>query len=250
MLRRLEFLHLQHPHAHERPAPPPAAPLFLEHSTWPEICLLGGSPAAAKGKSPSCWTHSGFFAASSEGAAAGTRAAPSPIEAVRATANLFARDFPASAKQTPRAQSQSSAISAAVPSGGNSPAGAVSCGSAGPAAAEHCEAARRNSRKLPPEDLARAASAPARDTPGSNTAPSNRADIASCFFLASSEMGRRWEGVSAHRRKGPAEKSRTSPVEPSGLCAGVTCVSRKNNTISSGAVSRRDKTIVPATLRF
>jgi hypothetical protein len=112
------------------------------------------------------------------------------------------------------AQSQSKTISAAAPSAGNSPAGAASCGSAAPEAAERCEVARRNSRKLPPEDLARAASAPARDTPGSNTAPSNRADIASCFFLAPSKMGRRWEGVSAHRRKGPAEKTERPPVKP------------------------------------
>lgn len=155
-----------------------------------EVLFLKGRPARCKRKSPSCWTGSGFFAASSEGAAAGTRTAPSPIVAVRAAAKFLARDAAASGSRTQSTKAQSNLISAAVPSGGNSPAGAASCGSAGPAAAEHCEAARRNSRKLPPEDLARAASAPARHTPGSNTAPSNRADIASCF----SSHQARWAG--------------------------------------------------------
>lgn len=68
--------------------------------------------------------------------------------------------------------------SAGVRTGDGSPANAAASGSAVPGAAGRCEAVPRNCCNDPEARFPRAASGRAPDNPDSNTAPSNRADIA------------------------------------------------------------------------
>ena len=68
--------------------------------------------------------------------------------------------------------------SAGVRLADGSPAHAAASGSAAPGAAVRCEAVRRNCCNDPEARSPRAASGRAPDNPDSNTAPSNRADIA------------------------------------------------------------------------
>lgn len=107
------------------------------------------------------------FSFPSEGAAAGTRTVPTP------------RDGRAAAMCGGPTNSDRENFSAGVRPGDNPRAAGASSGSAAQAAAARCEEARRSCCRYPAASLARAASDPAQGTPDSNTAPSNREDIAS-----------------------------------------------------------------------
>jgi hypothetical protein len=104
-------------------------------------------------------------------------------------------------------------ISADALTGDDPRAAGAASGSAARGAAARYEAARRSCCMCPAASPARAASDPARDTPDSNTAPSNREDIASSRLAKCLE--------------------RTAP-KLAGLCAGPSSVSRGIYTISRG----------------
>jgi hypothetical protein len=72
-------------------------------------------------------------------------------------------------------------FSADAAPGDNSTEHGAACGNAGRAAVARCEAERRSCCRVPVAYPAREANGHAPDTPESNTAPSSRADIASCF---------------------------------------------------------------------
>jgi hypothetical protein len=99
-------------------------------------------------------------------------------------------------------------------------AGAASGISVREAAARY-EAARRSCCMCPAASPARAASDPARDTPDSNTAPSNREDIASSRLAKCLR--------------------RNATVKLAGLCAVASSVSREIYTISRGTLSESKK---------
>ncbi len=110
-------------------------------------------------------------------------------------------------------------LSAGARSGDNWPSAGAAYGSAAGAAAARCGAARRNCRISPVARPAHAASALARNIPDSNTAPSNREDIASSRLAVS--MGRRQEGNQTGRPACPAEM----PRQTGGILrSGVLCV--------------------------
>jgi hypothetical protein len=79
-----------------------------------------------------------------------------------------------------------------VPRGDGSPAHAGASGSAAQAAAGRCEAVRHNCCNDPEARFQRAASGRVPDNPHSNTAPSNRADIA--FVCLAKPAARAAEG--------------------------------------------------------
>ena len=82
---------------------------------------------------------------------------------------------------------------------------AAAFGSAAPAAAARCEAGRRNCCNDPAARFPRAASGRAPDNPDSNTAPSNRADIA--FVCLARPTAPAAEGESDRRRSAPTAKT-------------------------------------------
>jgi len=87
---------------------------------------------------------------------------------------------------------------------------AAASGSAAPGAAAHCEEPRRNCCNDPEARFPRAANGLAPDNPDSNTARSNRADIA--FVCLANPRLRRRKGE-RHRRSAPTAKtSRTGGI--------------------------------------
>jgi hypothetical protein len=81
-------------------------------------------------------------------------------------------------------------LSGGAAPGDSSPAAAAAYGNAAQAGAARCGAGRRNCCRFPAARPARGASGRARDIPESNTAPSNRADIASvCLTVSVSRIG-------------------------------------------------------------
>jgi len=117
---------------------------------------------------------------------------------------------------------RSSRVSAGAAPGGSWPAGADACESAARAVAARCEAVSRSCCRLPAVRPAREANGRARDIRESNTALSNRADIASSSLA-----------VRVNRRFRREER----PVKQAGLCSRASSVSRKISTISRGVVS-------------
>jgi len=125
---------------------------------------------------------------------------------------------------------------AGVRPGDSSPADADAYGSAAQAVAARCEAVRRNCCNDPEARFRRAASGRAPDNPDSNTAPSNRADIAFVCLAkptAPAAEGRTIATEAPRRAKAP---------KLAGLCARGSSESRRIYTISSGAVANLWKT--------
>jgi hypothetical protein len=112
------------------------------------------------------------------------------------------------------------------------PTHAAASGSAAPGAAVRCEGVRRNCCNDPEARSPRAASGRAPDNPDSNTAPSNRADIA-FVCLAKPRPRRRKE-----KRMPPKRPDCKNAKNWRGLCAGGPSESRQIYTISSGTVAR------------
>jgi hypothetical protein len=124
-------------------------------------------------------------------------------------------------------------VSADARWGDSSPADAAACGSAARAVAARCVADSRNCCNDPAERPRRAASVRAQDIRDSNTAPSNRADIA--FSFSSQEpQPRRRKGENGARRSSPYCKN---TWKLAGLCAPASSESRKMYTITCGAVA-------------
>jgi hypothetical protein len=107
-------------------------------------------------------------------------------------------------------------LSAGARSGDNWPSAGAAYGSAAGAAAARCGAARRNCRISPVARPAHAASALARNIPDSNTAPSNREDIA--WGLTHRKVFAETAGERGTRRRGMrAEKEGPAPRETGGI---------------------------------
>jgi hypothetical protein len=145
------------PNAHERPVPPPASPPFsavpLAGKNARHTRERPGRPRCVQGRTgPVCLCRS------SARAAAGTK----PYRFCRNGEPLPWEKFSGGAAPAD-----------------SSPAAAAACGIAVRAGAAHCGAGRRNCCRFPAARPARGASGRARDIRESNTAPSNRADIAS-----------------------------------------------------------------------
>ena len=109
---------------------------------------------------------------------------------------------------------------------------AAASGSAAPEAAARCEAVRRNCCNDPEARFPRAASGRAPDNPDSNTAPSNRADIA--FVCLAKPTAPTTEGKAIPPKRPDCKKRQ----ELAGLCAGGPSESRQIYTISSGTVAK------------
>jgi hypothetical protein len=118
-------------------------------------------------------TGPGLFSVCSEGAAAGTK--PPPIFVGLRLNRCHILEAPWVCPRAPQAMN----FNAAGRWGDNSPEAGAASGNAGREVAARCGAARHNCCRFPEAHPAPAASAPARDTPDSNTVLSNPADIAS-----------------------------------------------------------------------
>jgi len=161
----------------ERPVPPPAAPPFrLTHS---RLCLSCAGFALKREEGPN--------RPESVGCASGLlyrhvleEAAPGTWPASPHGRDVLAAEVAGDSRSWGRGVVRGSFSADAGP-GDSSRAAGVASESAARGAAARCEAARRSCCKIPAAGPPRAASGLARDTPDSNTAPSNRADIASSF---------------------------------------------------------------------
>ena len=117
------------------------------------------------------------------------------------------------------------------------PAHAAAFGSAAPEAAVRCEAVRRSCCNDPEARFPRAANGRAPDNPDSNTAPSNRADIA--FVCLAKPTAPAAEGRTIAAK---APRLAKAP-KLAGLCAWGSSESRRIYTISCGAVANLWKTV-------
>jgi hypothetical protein len=206
----LEFLLLQHP---TRPAPPPAASLFRTSLT---------TSHANRMIIESGWTkYGGANSPRRRHTPRGTRTVDT--ETMRGRRRL-------------RPAARRSGSTAGVRPGDSSPADADASGSAAQAAAARCEAVRRNCCNDPEARFRRGASGRAPDNPDSNTAPSNRADIA--FVCLANPRPRRRGG-----ERLPPKRPDSKAPKLAGLCACGSSESRRIYTISCGAVAKLWKTV-------
>ena len=217
-------------------APATAGILSVDSGTNPRVAAPPSPPMPTSGRSPRrplppfCSPHSNNSVHAAQGK--GPKS-PDELEAVRARSAFKSwrgrrrgRDRVAHApgRRDPDAavRSRSTSVSAGAAPGDSWPADAGACGSAARAVAARCEAVNRSCCKFPAARPARAASSRARDIRESNTAPSNRADI------ASSSLAVRVNRIFRREKR---------PVKQAGLCAGRSSVSRGIYTISRGMVS-------------
>jgi hypothetical protein len=138
---------------------------------------------------------------------------------------------PSPARAARRAES-----TAGVPQVDGSPTRAGASESAAQVAAGRCEAVRHSCCNDPEARFRRATSGHAPDNPDSNTAPSNRADIA--FVCLAKPAARAAEGKAIAARAPHTTKA----PKLARLCSCGSSESRRIYTISSGAVAKLWKT--------